>query len=125
MIVRYTGSFVRAHQASPSRSTIYRRMIYFDAWLMGGINVSKNFASIKSFMTVDMIMGSVVDGEHEEDRDVEGVLSLLKSVAQPYDIPQSVLRDREAYEERLLTFQVTTYCAKPACLSPIVCARYG
>ena len=30
-----------------------------------------------------------------------------------------------AYKERLETYQTSTYFAKPASLSPIICARFG
>ena len=33
--------------------------------------------------------------------------------------------NRRNYEKRLLTFQASTYYAKPACLSPLFCARFG
>ncbi len=32
---------------------------------------------------------------------------------------------RRAYHERLVTFQPATYFAKPASISPLVCARFG
>jgi acetate kinase len=35
------------------------------------------------------------------------------------------LSNRQEYEKRLLTFQASTYYAKPPCLSPIFCARFG
>jgi hypothetical protein len=37
----------------------------------------------------------------------------------------SSLSDRQEYEKRVLTFQASTYYAKPACLSPLFCARFG
>jgi len=33
--------------------------------------------------------------------------------------------NRQEYEKRLLTFQASTYYAKPPCLSPLFCARFG
>lgn len=35
------------------------------------------------------------------------------------------LSNRREYEKRLLTFQASTYYAKPPCLSPLFCARFG
>eukprot|EP00536_Pseudo-nitzschia_multiseries_P012153 jgi/Psemu1/290106/fgenesh1_pg.448_\ len=35
------------------------------------------------------------------------------------------LFDQKQYEKRLLTFQASTYYAKPPCLSPLFCARFG
>jgi hypothetical protein len=35
------------------------------------------------------------------------------------------LSNRQEYEKRLLTFQASTYYAKPPCLSPLFCARFG
>jgi len=35
------------------------------------------------------------------------------------------LSSQQEYEKRLLTFQASTYYAKPACLSPLFCARFG
>ena len=35
------------------------------------------------------------------------------------------LTNRQEYEKRLLTFQASTYYAKPPCLSPLFCARFG
>ena len=35
------------------------------------------------------------------------------------------LLNRQEYEKRLLTFQASTYYAKPPCLSPLFCARFG
>lgn len=37
----------------------------------------------------------------------------------------SLLNLRNEYEKRLLTFQASTYYAKPPCLSPLFCARFG
>lgn len=35
------------------------------------------------------------------------------------------LFNRQEYEKRLLTFKASTYYAKPPCLSPLFCARFG
>ena len=35
------------------------------------------------------------------------------------------LSNRQEYEKRLLTYQASTYYAKPPCLSPLFCARFG
>jgi len=35
------------------------------------------------------------------------------------------ISNRQEYEKRLLTFQASTYYAKPPCLSPLFCARFG
>ena len=37
----------------------------------------------------------------------------------------AILSNRHEYQKRLLTFQASTYYAKPPCLSPIFCARFG
>lgn len=54
----------------------------------------------------------------------ETVLALLESAASNTDSPSAV-QSRRAYHERLLTFRPATYFAKPASISPLICARFG
>ena len=54
--------------------------------------------------------------------------SLLQSLTPAKDSKSREVReinDRQAYEDRLLSFNPVTYCAKPACLSPMICAGLG
>lgn len=51
------------------------------------------------------------------------VASLLNSVL--VKEPSKRLKQKQDYEDRLLTFHPGTYFAKPACLSPLMCARFG
>lgn len=50
----------------------------------------------------------------------ERLLTLLDSTKAP---PSFV--DQQDYENRLLTYRAMTYYAKPSCLSPLFCARFG
>jgi hypothetical protein len=67
----------------------------------------------------------MVDLDETETTDVsEGAISLFKSTTGTANA-LTVSLDREAYEDRLLSFKATTFYAKPASLSPLVCARFG
>jgi hypothetical protein len=62
------------------------------------------------------------DDDDDTNNDVRGerILTLLDATkASPS------LVDRQEYENRLLTFRASTYYAKPPCLSPMFCARFG
>jgi hypothetical protein len=59
------------------------------------------------------------------DSDEEVALSVLKSATQASVLSAANTSNRLDYENRLLTFQAATYYAKPACLSPMICARFG
>mmetsp|Transcript_17361 Transcript_17361/g.38036 ORF Transcript_17361/g.38036 Transcript_17361/m.38036 type:complete len:430 (-) Transcript_17361:2189-3478(-) len=48
------------------------------------------------------------------------IVEVLKNTRGP-----TSLLNRKEYENRLLTFQASTYYAKPPCLSPLFCARFG
>lgn len=54
----------------------------------------------------------------------ETLLALLDSVTKE-NRDGSNQAARRAYHERLVTFQPATYFAKPASISPLVCARFG
>jgi hypothetical protein len=54
----------------------------------------------------------------------DGILSILKTIKEASS-SRSSFEDRNEYESRLLTFRASTYYAKPACLSPLFCARFG
>jgi len=54
----------------------------------------------------------------------ETLLTLLDSVTKE-NRDGSSQAARRAYHERLVTFQPATYFAKPASISPLVCARFG
>lgn len=58
--------------------------------------------------------------DDEKDDDPLAVLDrFLKSPSRHHQ------RQRQAYGERLASFAAPTYLAKPASLSPLVCARFG
>jgi hypothetical protein len=55
--------------------------------------------------------------------DHDSALALLQAATKT---KQSLtVHSRLQYEKLLLTFKASTYCAKPACLSPLICARFG
>ncbi|MGK3757243.1 MAG: type V secretory pathway adhesin AidA [Bacillariaceae sp.] len=56
----------------------------------------------------------------EEDDGSDKIMTILNKTRE-----LSSLSDRQEYEKRVLTFQASTYYAKPACLSPLFCARFG
>ena len=59
---------------------------------------------------------STDDSKNSSDKIVE----VLKNTRGP-----TSLLNRQEYEKRLVTFQASTYYAKPPCLSPLFCARFG
>ena len=59
-------------------------------------------------------------GNINEDDGSDKIMTILNKTRE-----LSSLSDRQEYEKRVLTFQASTYYAKPACLSPLFCARFG
>ena len=57
----------------------------------------------------------------EDDEVSGGFVELLNNNS----TETSLLNLRHEYEKRLVTFQASTYYAKPPCLSPLFCARFG
>jgi hypothetical protein len=60
------------------------------------------------------------DGDHHHQHDDKILARLYSATRSDHDSLQ-----REEYQDRLLSFRATTYYAKPACLSPLFCARFG
>jgi hypothetical protein len=56
----------------------------------------------------------------EDDDDTDKLISKLKSCVTSSDKVK-----QHEYQDRLLSFHASTYYAKPACLSPLFCARFG
>ena len=53
-------------------------------------------------------------------------LSLFKSqIRDKTSTSKRLTCQRQAYEDRLRSFHAVNYMFKPACLSPIICARFG
>jgi len=72
---------------------------------------------------VTVLEGSTdsADGNNTSNSDASyKIVEVLKS----RKCPDSLV-DQKQYEKRLLTFQASTYYAKPPCLSPLFCARFG
>lgn len=65
------------------------------------------------------------DGDNSKDSvDVKFASDKIVEVLSERRCQYSLL-DRKAYEKRLVSFQASTFYAKPACLSPLFCARFG
>lgn len=58
----------------------------------------------------------------EEKSQEEMVLALLESATKSLDTDDA---SRKAFQQRLQSFRPATYFAKPASISPLVCARFG
>ena len=67
----------------------------------------------------------MVAAESNEGDQEDRALSVLKSATKAAASSTIQVSNRQAYENRLLSFQAATYYAKPACLSPLICARFG
>ena len=65
-----------------------------------------------------------VTPEQKESSEEMAIFSLLESATKSTDSPNSV-QSRSAFHKRLCTFSPATYFAKPAIISPLVCARFG
>ncbi len=62
--------------------------------------------------------------EHIDETD-DAIWSALNSTTK-WDVSSSrSINIKKEYESRLLSFRASTYYAKPACLSPLICARFG
>ena len=77
--------------------------------------------------TVKMAVTAAVtrlDAEDSSDEIDQVIVSALSSTNNPTFSP-TIIVERKEYEKRLLSFQASSYYAKPACLSPLICARFG
>ena len=63
--------------------------------------------------------------EIEKEDDEASTLSAFNSQLNNSLTSKKLIVQRQAYEERLRSFQAVTYMFKPSCLSPIICARFG
>ncbi|KAG7355694.1 C3HC zinc finger-like-domain containing protein [Nitzschia inconspicua] len=57
----------------------------------------------------------------DNDEDTTKLISMLNDATRS---ERKTIQQQE-YQERLLSFHASTYYAKPACLSPLICARFG
>ena len=73
------------------------------------------------------VVDNAVVREYQGGREADelSALSLFKSHVNSAFTSKKITSQRQEYEDRLLTFQAATYMFKPACLSPIICARFG
>lgn len=78
-----------------------------------GVDNDNNSAAA-DVSTLSQLLGGVGDDDDDDDDN-----------ACPAPASTSNQKERQGYEHRLLTFRAATYCAKPACLSPLLCARFG
>ena len=56
---------------------------------------------------------------------IDNSSSVFMEVLEKRSAAASLSNLRHEYEQRLVTFQATTYYAKPPCLSPLFCSRFG
>lgn len=68
--------------------------------------------------------GSRITPEEGETSEEMAIFALLETATKSNDSPNS-FQSRGAFHKRLCTFSPATYFAKPAIISPLVCARFG
>jgi hypothetical protein len=83
----------------------------------------------------DTIIAADDRGDDNNDDDDSRILSTIlhpsaaatSTTAAAVAASCTLLREKERidYEGRVLTYKATTYYAKPACLSPLFCSRFG
>ena len=76
-------------------------------------------------MTDDTAVDEEITGSNECSTDGDAILTVLDSTVRREPSSTGIAKAKEDYERRLLSFRVSSYYAKPACLSPLVCARLG